>query len=149
MFVGSVLATHPGLAEDKAPANSPVLVSAVAEDWGDPNTMDRQAVIERTMRPFTGVSNPGVDTRTLTGKVMSGYQGWFATPDDGADRGWGHWSSRGRFEPGACKIDLWPDVSELDPDERQTTPFVHADGRKAEVFSSFNRKTVLRHFKWM
>ena len=78
MFVGSVLATHPGLAEDKVSANSPVSVSA-AEDWGDPSMMDRQAVIERTMRPFAGVSNPGVDTRTLTGKVMSGYQGWFAT----------------------------------------------------------------------
>lgn len=149
MFVGSVLAARSSLADDKSPVVSPVPVSAAVEDWGDPNTMDRQAVIERTMRPFAGVSNSGVDTKTLTGKVMSGYQGWFATPADGAGRGWVHWSSRGRFEPGACKIDLWPDVSELEADERVATPFVHADGRQAEVFSSFNRKTVLRHFKWM
>lgn len=111
--------------------------------------LKREEVIERTMRPFSGTSHPGVDTKTLTGKVMSGYQGWFNAPNDGAGRGWVHWSSRGRFEPGACKIDLWPDISELDADERFATPFVHADGRKAEVFSSFNRKTVLRHFKWM
>ena len=98
MFVGSVLTTHPGLAEDKASATSPKSVNVAADDWGDPNTMDRQAVIERTMRPFTGVSNRGVDTRTLTGKVMSGYQGWFNTPDDGAGRGWVHcrWSPRSR-----------------------------------------------------
>lgn len=122
---------------------------AVADDWGDPEKMTHDEVIERTMRAFTGVSNPGVDTKTLTGKVMSGYQGWFNTPDDGAGRGWVHWSSRDRFGPGACKIDLWPDVNDLGADERYATPFVHADGRKAEVFSSFNRKTVLRHFKWM
>jgi hypothetical protein len=40
-------------------------------------------------------------------------------------------------------------VSELEADERFATPFKHADGRTAEVFSSFCAKTVLRHFKWM
>jgi hypothetical protein len=40
-------------------------------------------------------------------------------------------------------------VSELDPDERYATAFKHADGRAAEVFSAFNSKTVLRHFKCM
>jgi hypothetical protein len=122
---------------------------ACAQDWGDPGTMDRQQVIEKTMRPFAGVSNPGVDARTLVGKVMCGYQGWFAAEGDGAGRGWYHWSGRGGFKPGSCKIDLWPDVSELDPDERYATPFKLADGRAAEVYSAFNRKTVLRHFKWM
>ncbi|MGC3961003.1 MAG: glycoside hydrolase family 71/99-like protein [Verrucomicrobiota bacterium] len=128
---------------------APLITNAATNDWSDLDKMTRVEVIDRTLRPFSGASNPGVDTKTLTGKVMSGYQGWFNTPDDGAGRGWVHWSSRGKFEPGACKIDLWPDVSELDTDERYGTPFVHEDGRKAEVFSSFNRKTVLRHFKWM
>jgi len=118
-------------------------------EWGDPEKLDRQGVIDFTLRPYAGVTNRGVDTRTLIGKVMAGYQGWFAAPGDGSGCGWVHWSSRGKFEPGACKIDLWPDVSELDPDERFATPFIHTDGRKAEVFSSFNRKTVLRHFQWM
>lgn len=118
-------------------------------DWGDPAKMDWSAVIERTMRPFAGRTNRGVDVQTLTGKVLCGYQGWFAAPGDGAWRGWVHWSATQRFEPGHCKIDLWPDVSELESDERFATPFTHADGRKAEVFSSFQRKTVLRHFEWM
>src|SRR5262249_6648543 len=40
-------------------------------------------------------------------------------------------------------------VSELDNDEKYVTPFRHKDGRVAQVFSSHNRKTVLRHFQWM
>jgi hypothetical protein len=118
-------------------------------DWGEANEMNRPQVIERTMRPYSGASNPGVDAKTLHGKVMCGYQGWFAAEGDGAGRGWYHWSRAGVFKPGNCKIDLWPDVSELDADERYSTAFRHADGRAAEVFSSFNRSTVVRHFKWM
>lgn len=121
----------------------------LGEDWGDPRAMDRPQVIERTMRPYSGASNAGVDPRTLQGKVMCGYQGWFGAEGDGIGRGWYHWTGRAGFKPGSCKIDLWPDLSELDPDERYPTAFKHADGRVAEVFSSFNRKTVLRHFKWM
>jgi hypothetical protein len=101
------------------------------------------------MRPYDGPSTPGVDCSTLTGKVLCGYQGWFTAPGDGSGRGWRHYPARGRFRPGSCGIDLWPDVSELDEDERYATPFRHEDGRVAQVFSSHNRKTVLRHFLWM
>jgi hypothetical protein len=80
---------------------------------------------------------------------MCGYQGWFNAPGDGAGRGWRHYPARGRFEPGRCGIDLWPDVSDLDDDEKHATAFRHKDGRVAHVFSSHNRKTVLRHFRWM
>ena len=101
------------------------------------------------MKPYTGPSTKGVDCSTLTGKVLCGYQGWFAAQGDACGRGWYHWQGKDGFKPGSCKIDLWPDVSELDPDERYATPFKLADGRPAEVFSAFNNKTVLRHFKWM
>jgi hypothetical protein len=101
------------------------------------------------MRPYDGPSAAGVDRSTLTGKVMCGYQGWFTTPGDGSGRGWRHYPGRGGFKPGSCSIDLWPDVSELENDEKYATPFRHADGRVAQVFSSHNRKTVLRHFRWM
>jgi hypothetical protein len=101
------------------------------------------------MRPYDGPSAPGVDCATLTGKAICGYQGWFSTPADGSGRGWRHYPARGQFKPGFCTIDLWPDVSELDADEKYATPFRHKDGKPAEVFSSHNRKTVLRHFQWM
>ena len=92
-----------------------------------------------------------VDRSTLSGKVMVGYQGWFNCEGDGADLGWTHWAKHRQkpFAPGNVTVDLWPDVSELDADERFATGFKHADGSVAEVFSSNNRKTVLRHFEWM
>lgn len=103
------------------------------------------------VRPYDGPSVSGVDVRTLTGKVMCGYQGWFNCQGDGADLGWTHWTRDRRrpFAPGNVTVDLWPDVSELGPDERFATGFRHEDGRRAEVFSSFHRQTVLRHFEWM
>ena len=92
-----------------------------------------------------------IDNSTLTGKVMVGYQGWFNCPGDGSNFGWKHWSrNRNKlFAPGNITIDIWPDVSELDDDELFATGFKNADGSMAKVFSSANRKTVLRHFRWM
>ncbi|MBR0192402.1 MAG: xylosidase/arabinosidase [Thermoguttaceae bacterium] len=90
-----------------------------------------------------------VPTDSMTGKILCGYQGWFSTPEDGFRFGWSHYGNAGKFEPGFCGIDLWPDVSELDPDEKFATPFRHADGSTAYVFSSVNPKTVRRHFRWM
>ena len=92
-----------------------------------------------------------VDRSTLTGKVMVGYQGWFNCEGDGAKLGWTHWAKHRQrpFAPENVTVDLWPDVSELATDERFATGFKHADGTVAEVFSSNNRKTVLRHFEWM
>jgi hypothetical protein len=110
--------------------------------------LTRDVVVAR-MQPFRGESAPEVDCSTLTGKMVCGYQGWFTASGDGADRGWTHYGRGGRFEPGRCSIDLWPDVSELDEDERFATSFRHEDGSTAHVFSSHNRKTVLRHFHWM
>ena len=126
-----------------------VAMSQIAAAQNAPNAQTRQQIIEQTMQPYSGPSTPGVDASTLDGKVLCGYQGWHAAEGDGLGRGWYHWQMDGRFEPGHCKFDLWPDMSELDPDERYPTAFRHADGRAAEVYSDFNRKTVLRHFQWM
>jgi len=91
------------------------------------------------------------DPNTLMGKIMCGYQGWFNCPGDGAypDRGWNHYEKAGKFEPGYCSIDFWPDVSELDEDEIFPTAFELPDGNTAHVFSSHSRKTLNRHFRWM
>jgi len=90
------------------------------------------------------------DPSTLVGKVMCGYQGWHHAPGDGSDFGWTHYNGvNGKFEPGNCCFDLWPDMSEMDDDEKFATPFKHADGSTADVFSPQVRKTVVRHFLWM
>ena len=109
-----------------------------------------ESVQAETLHPFAGPSVKGVDTSTLSNKVMTGYQGWFNVEGDGAGRGWVHWTRRrGPLAPGNAKIDLWPDVSEFAADERFATGFTNASGRVAEVFSSFKQATVLRHFQWM
>ena len=97
-----------------------------------------------------GADTPRVDASTLTGKVMVGYQGWFNAEGDGAKRGYNHWT-RGNVKPAAGKvrIDLWPDLTEFPAAERFPTGLVHADGTRAEVFSSYVRPTVVRHFSWM
>lgn len=89
-----------------------------------------------------------VPNTTLEGKVMCGYQGWFNAQGDGANRGWRHWNGT-LPGPGNTSVDLWPDTSELAPNERFDTGFKLKDGRVAQVFSSFKRQTVLRHFRWM
>ncbi len=101
--------------------------------------------------PYQGTVVKGVDTTTLTGKVMCGYQGWFGVPGDGRmDNDWRHWTRHpGDFTDGNAKVDLWPDVSELDSAQRITTGFKLADGQPAQVFSSYDKATVLKHFQWM
>jgi hypothetical protein len=101
--------------------------------------------------PYTGPSILGVDKSTLTGKVMTGYQGWFNCEGDGANLGWTHWARdrRKQLGPGNVTVDLWPDVSEYTPEELFATGFQLADGSPAKVFSSHTRTTVRRHFNWM
>ena len=101
--------------------------------------------------PYQGNSIKGVDRSTLTGKVMTGYQGWFNCQGDGADLGWTHWARDRKkiFAPGNVTVDLWPDMSVATPAERYATGFKQANGETAYVFSSYNRTTVLRHFQWM
>jgi hypothetical protein len=92
-----------------------------------------------------------VDATTLDRKLMFGYQGWFGCPGDGSPLGaWEHWFRRGGpAGPAALRVDMWPDVVELTPEERCPTPLTLPGGRTAEVYSSFNPRTVSRHFRWM
>ena len=81
------------------------------------------------------------------GLAMAGYQGWFNTPNDGAELGWKHYQKSQRFEPDYCTIDFWPDVSEYA--KTCETPFKLADGTSARVFSSHDASTTDLHFRWM
>lgn len=103
------------------------------------------------LKPYTGPNVRGVDTSTLTDKVMTGYQGWFNCEGDGANLGWTHWARNKNkpFGPGNVTVDLWPDVSEYSPEELFDAGFKLADGSPGKVFSSYKRETVLRHFRWM
>ena len=91
-----------------------------------------------------------VNTDSLVGKVMAGYQGWFHAPNDGGMNRWFHWS-RPFDEPGPNTVtfDAWPDLREFDDDELYPTLFVYKDGSNAGLYSANNAKTVERHTRWM
>ena len=93
---------------------------------------------------------PEVDPNTLTGKLMMGYQGWFAAPGDGsANNRWVHWFRNNNPAATNATFDIWPDTSELDADELFDTSLTYANGSPAKLFSAYKQKTVVRHFKWM
>jgi hypothetical protein len=81
------------------------------------------------------------------GLVMAGYQGWFNTEGDGANRGWTHYWKKGKFEDGSCTIDYWPEMDEYKV--KYKTSFKFPDGSPAYVFSSYDESTVDLHFRWM
>ncbi len=139
----------------------------LAEDLGETTNLyaEHPDVVTRLTAELKGIVKSGrsriaqgtqrtrnaVDPSTMIGKVMCGYQGWFNCPGDGAELDWSHWARDRRqpLSPDNVTVDLWPDVSELTPEERFATDFQHHDGRPAEVFSSYERRTVVRHFEWM
>jgi hypothetical protein len=92
-----------------------------------------------------------VDAASMRGKVMCGYQGWFRCPNDAAGLGWIHWSrDASRIAPELLTFEMWPDMADYSAAERFPAPgFTYPDGSQAELFSSDNARTVLRHFEWM
>ncbi|MBK7403930.1 MAG: xylosidase/arabinosidase [Phycisphaerales bacterium] len=125
---------------------SPAAASAQPE--GAPGPAANPATPDWILRPYDGPTPAERPVTTLHGTVMVGYQGWFMAPGDGYGAGFVHWGNVGA-KPPSCTVDLWPDLTDYGPDERYPTEYRHADGSAAEVFSSTNRATVLRHFRWM
>ena len=96
-------------------------------------------------------AQPAVDSSTLHHKVLCGYQGWFRCPGDPVNQGWIHWGrNRNRLAPGNLTVEMWPDLTGFEPDEKYLAPgFTYPNGQPAHLFSSVNPRTVLRHFQWM
>jgi hypothetical protein len=110
------------------------------------NTVTRSAAKTREFFRLTGE----VDPTTLNHKLLMGYQGWFACPGDGsAPNSWIHWFRNNSPTPTNATVDLWPDTTELDPGELFATSMTYSNGAPAKLYSAYNSKTVLRHFKWM
>ncbi len=90
------------------------------------------------------------------GLVMTGYQGWFCAPGSGCSHEshknteWYHYRNNEIFEPGPLRssIDLWPDMREYEV-KYSTNSFIHPNGEKAQVYSNYDKSTVMLHFKWM
>jgi hypothetical protein len=101
-----------------------------------------------------------VDSSTLKGKVLVGYQGWFRCAGDGSSKdGWYHWFHGAKDDPTTAEIsdpatrtwrvDQYPDLTGMDPSSLCAVPNLQIDGRQAYVFSSYPKATADTHFKWM
>jgi hypothetical protein len=90
-----------------------------------------------------------VDSSTLEGRVMCGYQAWFRCPGDVFDYGWYHWSRNpNKINPDTLTFELWPDVSFYPKSELFAAPgFTHPDGSQAYLFSSDSPVVIKRHFE--
>lgn len=126
------------------------------------NTRNRKARVrhENPARPlwlWAGLLVPAmllaggaeVDPKTLDGKVLFGYQGWFNCAGDGApENNWRSWA-RGTPSQETLTIDMYPDLSEFDPADLCAMPGFTVGGRQAYVYSAWNPKVVGAHFRWM
>ncbi len=102
---------------------------------------------EAWKRPYDGPTAPGMDNKTLKGKVMVGYQGWFRTPNDPYDQGWVHW---GDMNQGHFTTDMWPDVSAYPEEALDKAGDVKTlSGKPGYLFSSAWPEVVMTHFSWM
>ena len=100
---------------------------------------------------YQGPTRAGIDATTLDGKVLCGYQGWFNTPGDGTRFGFSHWGQGlDRTNGGRFVVDMWPEVSEYDPQDLCEVPGLRMpDGSPARLYSAFRKGPVLLHCKWM
>ncbi len=90
------------------------------------------------------------NTKTLNKKVMFGYQGWHATPNDGAGNNvWRHWFGRNSPDSAVANFDVWPDMREYPKDVLEETNMTMPNGTKASLYSAYKYGTVDLHFKWL
>jgi hypothetical protein len=87
----------------------------------------------------------------VVGKLITGYQGWFAAAGDGSPMNrWVHWSRGGNAPSTGGNITF-----ELYPDTREYSKLYKTDlanlgnGEQAMLFSSYDQETVNKHFEWM
>lgn len=91
-----------------------------------------------------------VSAETIQGKVIAGYQGWFACPNDDTGPSWVHWFDYGK-QPliKYLTVDFWPDTSEYTKYELCPTKIISSNGNQLMAYSGYNPLVVNRHFSWM
>ncbi len=97
------------------------------------------------------------EARSVTGKVICGYQGWFNCYGDGSPVArWFHWSSgtyqsnAGSPAPGALKFEAYPGTGEYNDTSLYQTNLANTiEGMPAKLFSSWKADVIDRHFEWM
>ncbi len=138
----------PGLATSVAPSVPPTKAQAPVT----PPTTPTQTQVPATptiVPTETPLPHTTIDPSTMEHKLMMGYQGWFTCQGDGSNTGYLHWFNNDTPNAANFRVDMWPDASELTPEERCPIDMQYPDGQPAYLYSAYNPKTVMRHFQWM
>lgn len=122
-------------------------MSSCSKKTTDNSTSPPPVVVPPTTTPVVTPSPVG----DVVGKVVVGYQGWFAAIGDGSpiNMFW-HWSNDWAKPPSPTNkaISAWPDVRDYTTTFK--TDFANLNnGSEARVFSSYTDQTVDVQFKWM
>ena len=82
-----------------------------------PTNQDATSVAVPPTEALPTLPHTTIDPSTMTGKLMMGYQGWFACPGDGSNiyNGYYHWIKDGypSLNSESFRVDMWPDTNEL------------------------------------
>lgn len=80
-----------------------------------------------------------------------GYQGWHFAPGDGRveSNNWVHWFNKNMPDEDNIHGDMWPDLSEYDPNNLYETDLKYSNGDKVKVYSTHDYSTIDLHVKWM
>ncbi|MBI3681267.1 MAG: xylosidase/arabinosidase [Acidobacteria bacterium] len=83
--------------------------------------------------------------------VVIGYQGWFGAPGDGSRMNrWVHWSRSTPPARNNVTFELYPDVSDYDPQDLFATRLGDlGSGQPSRLFSSYSERVTDLHFRWM
>ena len=130
---------------------TPLSVASVIVQDTPFNDAQLQLVLSKPWNSsYTAASRDYVDRSTLKDKVMAGYQGWFATPNDIKDSGWIHWCRNNNMTAANFTTDMWPDLREYSPYTLFNAAAVTTkSGLQAQLFSSASPETTHLHFQWM
>jgi hypothetical protein len=123
-------------------------MSSCSKKTSDNSTPPPPVVVPPTTTPVVVTPSPVGD---VVGKVVVGYQGWFAAIGDGSpiNMFW-HWSNDWAKPPSPTNkaIYAWPDVRDYTTTFKTDFPNLN-NGSEARVFSSYTDQTVDVQFKWM
>ncbi|PTB70164.1 hypothetical protein BBK36DRAFT_1173406 [Trichoderma citrinoviride] len=88
-----------------------------------------------------------IDTSTLKGKWLYGYQGWFRKPASGVNN---HWSPNGGTPgPGNVEFEFVPDVSQYPANCLFASTLTAPNGQPVQLYDNTCEGVVDLHFKWM
>ncbi len=93
---------------------------------------------------------PGQENELENGAYY-GYQGWHFAPGDGRieSNSWVHWFNYNTPDEDNMHGDMWPDLSEYDPENLYETNLEYPSGEKVKVYSSHDYSTIDLHVKCM